>query len=72
MHHRLEEDRNSYPLIYILSEGVYGVAIQVNAFHSNVRYYKGGIEYNVSLENDEILFQKNPMDMREMDEFSQL
>lgn len=53
MHHRLEEDRNSYPLIYIIEERVWGFLIQENAFFSEVKYSIGGIEYNTCLENDE-------------------
>lgn len=53
MHHRLEEDRNSYPLIYIIEERTWGFLIQENAFYSEVKYSVGGIEYNTCLENDE-------------------
>lgn len=53
MHHRLEEDRNSYPLIYIIEERVWGFLVQENAYFSEVKYSIGGIEYNTCLENDE-------------------
>jgi hypothetical protein len=57
MRHHLEEDRNHFPLIYIIQEGVLGVAKHVHAYYSEVYYVAGGIEYNVVLENDEFLFK---------------
>jgi len=54
--HRLEDDREVYPLIYIIDEGVYGVLISGGAFASRVRYTTGGIEYDgVYVGNDEFL-----------------
>ncbi|AXH68860.1 hypothetical protein SEA_COMRADE_172 [Streptomyces phage Comrade] len=55
MRHRLEEDRDNYPLIYIIQEGVWGFLVQENAFYSQVKYSVDGFEYNTSLDNDEFI-----------------
>lgn len=57
MHHQLELDRDHYPLVYVISEMVYGVATHVNLGWSKVRYVVGGIEHNVILEDDEFIFR---------------
>lgn len=55
MSHQVEQDRNVYPLVYVIQENVFGYLIQENAFFSKVRYSVGGMEYNTWLENDEFL-----------------
>ncbi|XAO35346.1 hypothetical protein SEA_FRANCOB_176 [Streptomyces phage Francob] len=55
MHHRLEEDRDNYPLVYIIEERVWGFLVTENAYFSEVKYSVGGIEYNTCLENDEFI-----------------
>ncbi|QIN94111.1 hypothetical protein PP459_gp122 [Streptomyces phage Wakanda] len=55
MHH-LEDDRETYRLIYMIEEGVYGVLLSEGAFASKVRYTAGGLEYDgVYVGNDEFL-----------------
>lgn len=56
MHH-LEEDRGTFPLIYILEEGVYGVVISLGAYCSRVHYSVAGISYDTILENDEFFIK---------------
>ena len=40
-------------IIFIHEKGVYGSCEKLGAFASDVRYTKDGIEYEVTLENDE-------------------
>jgi len=55
MSHQLENERDIYPLVYVIEEGVLGFLTQENAYWSRVRYFAGGFEYNVMLGNDEFL-----------------
>lgn len=50
------QDRDVYPLIYVIQDNVFGYAIEEHAFFAKVRYSVNGIEYNTWLENDEFLF----------------
>lgn len=43
-----------YPVIYLKSEGVFGIIVSYGAFVSMVRYYKNGISYDVYVENEDI------------------
>ncbi len=56
MNHQAEEDRNLYPLIFVIEDGVFGYAIEQHAFFAKVRYSVNGIEYNTWLENDEFIY----------------
>lgn len=64
--HRLEDDREVYPLIYVIDEGVYGVLISEGAFASKVRYTAGGVEYDgVYVGNDEFLVRDELIEYEE-------
>lgn len=59
MSHRLEQERDKFPLILMISEGVYGVVIEQGAFVSRVRFEAGGFSHDVYVENDEFLALPN-------------
>lgn len=55
MHHRLEEDRQHRPLVWVMHEKVVGVAIQLNAHYAQVSYTAGGLGYEELLDDEDYL-----------------
>ena len=49
----MEEFYEIINVVYIHSEKVWGTVDKLGAFSSMVKYRKGGIDYEVLLENDE-------------------
>lgn len=65
--HRLEIDREVFPLIFMIDEGVYGVLLSEGAFASRVRYTVDGIEYDgVYVGNDEFLLRDEVVEYEEV------
>lgn len=42
--------------IYLTEERVFGQMVKMGAYYSTVNFTKGGIEYEVMVENDEFVF----------------
>jgi hypothetical protein len=50
----LEDEVN--PFVYIPSEQSLGIVTQLGAYGSKVQYSLGGIEYNVFMDNEDLVF----------------
>lgn len=54
-----QDGAKEYPVIYLKSQGVFGIIVSYGAFVSMVHYYKDGISYEVYVENEDIEWVKN-------------
>ena len=54
MHHLLENDKR-YKRILMIEDNAIGHLIQHNAHFSRVKYYAGGHEFDIEVENDEFI-----------------
>lgn len=51
MAHHDEDELREYPVVFLPTEGVFGIIVNQGAFVSRVKYYKDGISYEVLMDN---------------------
>jgi hypothetical protein len=65
---QLEESLDDmYPFVYIPSEQTSGVVTQLGAHGSVVKYSIGGIEFNVFMDNEDIIFLDELFEYKEQE-----
>jgi hypothetical protein len=50
-----DEYDEPHPIVYLQTEGVFAIIVSYGTYVSKVRFNKGGILYEVYVENDEFL-----------------